>query len=182
MVSMEATLLNRARAYDLDALAQIHQTYYPAVLRYITYRISDQDTAEDLTSEVFTRLMNALTRTTTPQHTLRGWLFGVASRVVSDYYRQHYRSPRRVELTDAIPLMAADPSDEVAAHFIEEKLRRAIAELTEEQQNVINLRFGYGLPTQDVACQMGKSEGAVKQLQSRAIANLSRKLQPQLAM
>jgi RNA polymerase sigma-70 factor (ECF subfamily) len=173
---MEAALLARARSCDQEALAQIHQTYHPAILRYITYRISDRDTAEDLTSEVFTRLMAALGGATTPQHTLRGWLFGVASRVVSDYFRQRYRAPRRVELSETIPLMTADPSDVVADHLVEEKLWRAIAELTEEQQNVITLRFGYGMPTQEVANQMGKSEGAIKQLQARAIANLSRKL------
>lgn len=176
MTGMEATLLAQARSFDLDALTQIHQDYYPAILRYITYRVNDNDTAEDLTSEVFTRLMVALTGKNTPQHTLRGWLYGVASRVVSDYFRQHYRLPRRVELTETIAQVTADPSDVVATHLVEEKLSQAIAELTEEQQNVITLRFAYGMPIQEVSHKMGKSEGAVKQLQARAIANLSRKM------
>src|SRR5688500_17983214 len=124
---MEAALLSRARSYDLEALAQIHQTYHPAILRYINYRISDHDTAEDLTSEVFTRLMMALGGKNTPQHTLRGWLFVVASRVVSNYFRVRFHIPRLVELYETIPLMTAEPSDVVADHPIEEKLWRAIA-------------------------------------------------------
>jgi RNA polymerase sigma-70 factor, ECF subfamily len=62
----------------------------------------------------------------------------------------------------------------------QENLRRVMQELTEEQQNVISLRFGYDMPIQEVARTLGKTEGAVKQLQARAIATLARKLSPEL--
>ncbi|HUM71660.1 MAG TPA: sigma factor, partial [Chloroflexota bacterium] len=97
----ELKLLARARALEEDALAEIHQTYYRAIYRYIAFRVSDQPLAEDLTSEVFTRLLSALRDKSAPQNTLRGWLYGVASRVVSDHFRQAGRAPQ-VELSEMV--------------------------------------------------------------------------------
>ncbi|MEJ2750242.1 MAG: sigma factor [Anaerolineae bacterium] len=135
----EYLLLNRARALELEALEQIHDMYYVPIFRYISLRVNEHETAEDLTSEVFTRLLSALQDKTAPQKTIRGWLYSVASRVVKDFYRKKYRR-KQVTL-------------------------------------IIALRFGYEMSIRDVAETTGKSEGAVKMLQARAIAALSRTMQ-----
>ncbi len=70
------------------------------------------------------------------------------------------------------------PVEAAEASLAREDLRRAVADLTEEQQNVIALRFGHELPIQEVARALGKTEGAIKQLQARAIAALARKMAP----
>ena len=176
----ELALLARARRLDPDALAAIHDTFYAPIFRYVAFRVNDRYTAEDLTSEVFTRLLSALRDKNAPQNTLRGWLYGVAARVVSDYHRKHYRTPQ-VELDESMVSPDAGPAEDVEALLTREDLKQAIAELTEEQQNVIALRFGYDMPIQEVARNMGKSEGAVKQLQARAIAALARKMPPRVA-
>ena len=98
----ENLLLSRARSLDPEALADIHDIYYTPIFRYVVMRINDQQTAEDLTSEVFTRLLSALREKSAPQNTLRGWLYGVASRVVSDHYRRHYRR-KLVEVDESLP-------------------------------------------------------------------------------
>jgi RNA polymerase sigma-70 factor (ECF subfamily) len=97
--------------------------------------------------------------------------------VVSDHHRQSYRAPQ-VELDESIASREAGPAEAVEAMLTRADLKRAMAKLTEEQQNVIALRFGYDMPIQEVARTMGKTEGAVKQLQARAIAALARKLPP----
>ena len=175
-VQDEMALLAGVRKSDPQALTQVHDAYYPAIFRYIAFRVGNQETAEDLTSEVFTRLLSAVRDRSAPQNTLRGWLYGVASRVVADYYRKQYRA----EGTDMNNLLATeepiDPAEAVARGQVIEELHEALDDLTEDQQNVIALRFGYEMPIRDVAKTMGKSEGAVKQLQARAIASLSRKL------
>ena len=176
-VQDEPTLLTRARKLDADALAEIHDTYYTPIFRYVAFRVGDREVAEDLTSEVFTRLLSALRDRTAPQNTLRGWLYGVAARVVSDHHRQSYRAVQ-VELDESITSREAGPAETVEARLTRADLKRAMAELTEEQQNVIALRFGYDMPIQEVARTMGKTEGAVKQLQARAIAALARKMPP----
>jgi RNA polymerase sigma-70 factor, ECF subfamily len=176
-VQDELTLLARARKLDSDALAEIHNTYYAPIFRYVAFRVGNREVAEDLTSEVFTRLLSALRDRTAPQNTLRGWLYGVAAHVVSDHHRQSYRTPQ-VELDVSIASREAGPAEAVEAMLTRADLKRAMAKLTEEQQNVIALRFGYDMPIQEVARTMGKTEGAVKQLQARAIAALARKLPP----
>ena len=174
----EMILLSRARQLDPAALAEIHETYYAAIFRYVAFRVGDRDTAEDLTSEVFTRLLTALRDKHAPQNTLRGWLYGVAARVVSDHHRKAYRAPQ-VELKEALISADHDPADIVEGRLTQEHLNRALQDLTEEQRHVLSLRFGADMPIQDVARTLGKSEGAIKQLQARAVAALARKLSPQ---
>lgn len=171
----ELSLLARARKLDPDTLAAIHDHYYPLIYRYIAARIDDPVTAEDLTSEVFTRLLSALRDRQAPANTLQGWLYGVASRVVMDHHRKQYRAPN-TELHDTLVTGEGNPVEVLEAAMTREALQTALAELTQEQQQVIALRFGSDMPIRDVADLLGKTEGAVKQLQARAIAALARRL------
>lgn len=172
----EQTLLAKARALDSDALAEVHDRYYAPIYRYVIYKVSDSQVAEDLTSEVFVRLLSALQDHTAPSRTLRGWLYGVASRVVSDYHRKQYRRTL-VEIDDSLPSRREGPTTVVADTLTWEAVQEAITELTEAQQEVIALRFGLELPIRETAQLLGKTEGAVKQLQARAVAALARQLQ-----
>ncbi len=174
----ELTLLAKARAFDEEALAQIHDIYYGPIFRYIAFRIGDQTVAEDLTSEVFVRLLSAIRDRTAPDKTLRGWLYRVAYFVVSDYYRTKYRH-EEVSLDEGardLPGDAPGPAAVVSHKMRWEDVSRAMKHLTEDQQEVVALRFGQELPIREVANLMNKSEGAVKQLQARAVAALSRQL------
>lgn len=172
----ELILLNRARALEPEALEQIHDMYYVPIYRYISFRVNEHETAEDLTSEVFTRLLSALQDKTAPQKTIKGWLYSVASRVVKDFYRKKYRR-KQVALEESVPSLADGPAQKVESMLTNEDLRQAITELTEDQQEIIALRFGYEMSIRDVAQTTGKSEGAVKMLQARAVAALSRTMQ-----
>jgi RNA polymerase sigma-70 factor (ECF subfamily) len=171
----EHELLAGARRFDPDALGRIHDEYYGPVFRYALYRTGERETAEDIASEVFTRLLEGLRAGTGPTTTLTGWLFGVAARVVNDHFRQAYRAPM-AELSEVLPDHYDTPTSLTVAALEREELRQALEKLTEEQQHVIALRFGQGMPIQDVARMMGKSEGAVKQLQARAVATLARQM------
>jgi RNA polymerase sigma-70 factor (ECF subfamily) len=168
-------LLNRARALDREALALIHDRYFTAVYRYISFRVADRHTAEDLTSEVFTRFLSALHERSAPPNTIRGWLFGAAANVVKEQYRRQ----RRTTLTTLPEFISSDeksPEQRLDEVIEKEQLRQALRELTEEQQHVLALRFGHGLAVRDVAETVNKSEAAVKMLQARAIASLTRRL------
>jgi RNA polymerase sigma-70 factor (ECF subfamily) len=171
----ELTLLAGVQRRDPQALAQAHDTYYPAIFRYIAFRVGDHATAEDLTSEVFTRLLHAVSERSAPKNTLRGWLYRVAANVVADHHRANYRV-KQVELDDKIKSNAVGPAEVAAGKQLLAELSEALADLTEDQQNVISLRFGYEMAIKEVAQVMGKSEGAVKQLQARAVAALSRRM------
>lgn len=172
--SDEASLLQRAREAP-EVLGEIHDRYYAAVYRYILYRTDDAALAEDLAAEVFLRLLNAL-HAGQPVQSLRGWLYGVASHLVGDHFRRRYRAPE-VPLSEGTSLShGTNPVDQVDRALEHERLRAALAQLTEEQQHAIALRFGEGLSLRDTAEVMQKTEGAIKLLQFRALAALRRLL------
>jgi RNA polymerase sigma-70 factor (ECF subfamily) len=173
-VQNELALLRRARSFDQEALTQIHDHYYDAIFRYISFRVGDVQSVEDLTSEVFTRFLRSLNGKNAPRKTIRGWLFGTASRVVKEYYRREGRATM-TPLNDTITNGAPDLASKAQINMDKAWLRQALADLTNDQQHVLALRFGYGLAIKEVAELMSKSEGSIKMLQARAIAALSRK-------
>lgn len=174
----EARLIAAARRMEPEALSAIHERHFDAIYRYVSFRVGDADTAEDLASEVFTRFLTALRQGGGPTETLAGWLYGVAGHVIKDHLRRQYRRPQ-VPLEASLPAAEADMADAVDQSLRADRLREVVASLTADQQAVLSLRFGAGLPIRDVADSMGKSEGAVKQLQARAVAQLSRLLRPE---
>ena len=99
--------------------------------------------------------------------------------MVSDHHRQAYRTPQ-VELDEELVSSDHDPADIVDRKLTQEHVKRAMQALTEEQRHVLSLRFGSDLPIQEVARTLGKSEGAIKQLQARAVAALARQLSPKV--
>jgi RNA polymerase sigma-70 factor, ECF subfamily len=174
-VQDEMQLLNRAKKLESDALATIHEMYFDKIYRYISFRVNDVLMVEDLTSEVFTRFLAALRDQNAPQNTIRGWLYGAASNVVKEYYRLQKRS-QLVELNEAIPSKMNTPEESIELKFTNDKLQSAMQGLTEDQQQILALRFGFGMPIQEVANTVNKSIGSVKMLQVRAIASLTKLL------
>ncbi len=172
----EQTLLGRARALDQEALAQIHDHYYQAIFRYLAFRVADAPTAEDLAGEVFIRFLSALRDRSTPPNTIRGWLFGAAQNVLKEHYRKQ-KQMNWTELDESLVAAGRTPEQHLEDRLGKEQLRAALAELTPEQQEVLALRFGFGLAIKEVAKTVNKSEGSVKMLQLRAIGALTRRLQ-----
>jgi RNA polymerase sigma-70 factor, ECF subfamily len=171
----EKTLLRQAQAMDQDALAQIHEAYYGAIYRYISFRVDDLRTVEDLTSEVFARFLAALRKRLGRPRSIRPWLYGTACRVVKEYYRSQSRW-NLVALEESLSVEEMGPAQAVEEMWARRELREAIQELTEPQQMVLFLRFGGDLSIKEVAALMKKSEGAVKMLQVRAISSLARRM------
>jgi RNA polymerase sigma-70 factor, ECF subfamily len=170
-------LLSRARRLDADALSQIHDRYYGPIFRYVAFRLSDPNLAEDLTSEVFVRFLTALREPAAPQNSLKGWLYGVAAHIVADHFRRRYRHPEQELLETAVD-PNNDPVDITDQTIAWQALGVALNELTADQRQALALRFGDDLSIREAAQIMGKSEGSVKQLQARAVAALARRLSP----
>ena len=171
----ELLLLNRAKALEPEALTEIHDRYFTAVYRYIRLRINDAQTAEDLASEVFVRFLRAIREQQAPANSLRGWLFGVANNVVKEQYRRQKRDAV-ADLDDGLAETETSVEQQIEQAMTQEQVSEAMQTLTEEQQNVLSLRFGFALPIREVAQTLGKSEGSVKMLQARALRALSKRL------
>lgn len=171
----EVTLVERAAHSDPEAIASLYDLYAPRIYNYIYHRLSDPITAEDLTGQTFLRMIEALRSDRGWRSSFSGWLFRIAHNLVID----HYRRRSQAEFSDLddfpnIPAHDSDPYKAAAAILDSDALVRAINELTEEQAQVIALRFLEGYSITEVAAFMDKTEGAIKALQYRAVASLRR--------
>jgi RNA polymerase sigma-70 factor (ECF subfamily) len=162
---------------DAVTLSRIHDRYYPQVYRYVRFRLNDDPGCEDICAEVFLQLLNALHRQRGPVKNLRGWLFGTASNLVNDHLRKRYSRPQdRIEDGEHIS-DHQHPDQSYEETWQRERVRRAIRELTPEQQHVLALRFAEEYSLEETAGVMRKSVNAIKALQFRAIAALRRILE-----
>ena len=172
----EAKLIERAKDGDTSAFAQIYDQHQPAIYRYICYRVGDDAVAEDLTSEVFVRLVESIDHFTYRGRPLLAWLYTIARNLVNDHHRRCGRS-QLVPLDETLKADAVNP--EAAANCVldQQRLADALEKITEGQRQVIVLRFLEGLDNRTVAQIMNKSYGAVKALQHRGLAALRRVLE-----
>lgn len=166
----EAILLDRIRQYDTEALAQVYDEYYDRIYRYVYRYLGQADAAEDLTAQVFLRLLKALHSGSCPRTSLSAWLYRVAHNLVVDAFRRS--QPAELELAEWLKGAEADLVYTVEQMLQMERIRRALLQLTPSQQQVIMLRFLEGLETSEIARILGKSEGAVGALQHRALVAL----------
>jgi RNA polymerase sigma-70 factor (ECF subfamily) len=146
-------------------LAEMYDIHAPRIFRYIYHRLGNQAIAEDLTSEVFIRFLRARIA---PEN-FAAFLFRIAHNLIVDYLRCH----RATQLLDEnLVAEQSDPAYLVEDEMKRARLRRALARLTAEQQQVIVLKFLEGFSNEEVARVLDKSVGAVKLLQHRGLATL----------
>lgn len=177
---MDEQLLDRARAYDAEALAAIYDRYEAKIYSYVYHRVGNPSVAQDLTSQVFLRMLEAIQGERAWKTSFSGWLYRIAHNLVIDHYRRRGRATQ-VSFDDVPTLVAKTDDPEHAAErmLAAEGLRTAINRLTEEQAQVVTLRFLEDLSIAEVAAAMGKTEGAVKALQYRAVMSLRRLMENQ---
>lgn len=170
-------LIERAKAYDHAALQTIYEQYSPGIFRYIYYRIGDYEMAEDLRAEVFVRMLEGVAGFTYQGWSISAWLYRIAHDRVVDHLR---RSKRRQQepLEDHYVDPTAGPDDISLKRFDHAELQAALSQLTEEQAEVIILRFIEDHSLREVAQITGRTEGAIKALQHRALNALGRLLGP----
>jgi len=169
----EATLIQRAKEGDPAAFAEIYDRHQPVVYRYIFYRVGDAVIAEDLTSEVFVRLVDSIEDFTYQGRPLLAWLYTIARNLVTDHHRRTGRATM-VPLDERLVADVTDLEDGAGHTLAQQRLAAAVDQLTEDQRQVILLKFFERLDNETVARVLGKSCGAVKALQHRALAALRR--------
>lgn len=166
---------------DRQAWAEIYERYAGQVLGFFINQLRDHATAEDMTGEVFLDALRTVDRFHGDLADLRSWLFQIARNDLIDHFRRQKRAPAgsiedagEAELARVLP--SIDPSEQALATLDRERVREAILSLSPDQREVILLRLGGGLTAADIAGVVGKTPGAVKALQHRALATLARML------
>ena len=171
----EATLLARIRQCDTTALAQVYDDYYERIYRYVYGYMGRAVAAEDLAANVFFRLLRAARDGKSPDRNLGAWLYRVAHNLVVDSFRR--KPPEELELAEWVESKEPDPADSAEQRILLERVRMALRELTESQQQVIVLKFFEGMDSREIAGIVDKSEGAIDALQHRALCTLRKVLQ-----
>jgi len=175
MLSTEITeteLLTAAMNFDEGALGELYDRYEAKIYSYIYRRTGEPALAEDLTAQVFLKMLEAIRKNTAWQSSFSGWLYRIAHNLVIDYYRRRDRQ-QQVSIDDmVIPSEGDSPVRFAELRLDAEKLRSAIRSLTDEQAEVLSLRFFEGYSINEVATMMEKTDGAIKALQYRAVATL----------
>lgn len=150
---------------------RIYDLYFPAIYQFLRLRVEDKTLAEDMASEVFVKLIDSLRRPTAPRQ-LRGWLFKVARGEL----HKHYGNIRQFPTTNFEDVIAASEEEDLELQFIQsmntERAVHAFKMLSDDQQEVLILRFGQGCNLEETADIMGRNVNAVKALQFRAINTL----------
>src|SRR5436190_10665333 len=168
----EKALIKRAQGFEPEAVAELYRRHLGEIYRYCLFRIGDEAAAEDLTEEVFLNMVQALPRYTHRGIPFMAWLYRIARARVVDYQRQRARRPLEA-LADTLPDAAPSPETQAIAHAEVRALQAAMARLSEPYQIVLQLRFIEGCGLEETARRMGKSVGAAKVLQHRALRKLA---------
>lgn len=174
----QQALLNHALQGDPTALGALYDQYNNKIYNYIYHRVGTADVAEDLTAQVFMKMLESIRKGRGWQTSFSGWLYRIAHNLVIDHYRRRGRATF-VDIDDTPLVSSPEQGPEKAAElqFANEQVRKALNQLTEEQAQVITLRFLESQSITEAATIMNKTEGAIKALQYRAVMALRRVMQ-----
>ncbi len=175
MYEDELELVERAKA-DPEAFGPLYERYVGRVYSYLYHRTSDVSDAEDLTERVFMQALAHLSSYTYRGLPLSVWLFRIAHNVLANWYRDHKR--RQTLSIDDQAIADLEPSAGIEEEIEDAALlRRAVASLSPERQQLILLKYVEELPHAEIGMIMGRSEGAVKALLHRTLKALKKELQ-----
>ena len=174
----EVDWVARAQHGEVDAIGALYDQHHDSIFRYLWLRVADRALAEDLTGDVFLRMLDALPRYQAQGIPFRAWLYRIAHNLMVDYFRKvNQRTPLALNAADD-QHAGDDPEATIEQTLRIERVQAALAKLEESQCEVVTLRFLLGLSLQETALVVGKSEAAIKSLQHRGLDALRRALKP----
>lgn len=172
-------LVRKAQQGDADSLARLYEHYYARIFRYAFFRTGNRIDAEDVTEDVFLRMLEAINRFKWKGYPFSAWLFKIARNRVVDHYRRKGRQ-QDIPLETAFNVsdVGRDIDGEMDLKLSIEQVYESMGSLTKLQKEVIALRFASGLSVLETARAIGKKENAVKALQHAAVKKLKAVLMP----
>jgi RNA polymerase sigma-70 factor, ECF subfamily len=171
MTADERQLALRSKEGDREAFALLYDAYAPRIHRYLSYRVQDRATAEDLTSTVFLKALANIHRLDPEKGTASAWLYAIARNSLTDHFRSRRTTVDIEDVWDAL----ASGADVARDAEMAERLRDVDAHLMAlpaAQREVILLRLWDGLSYAEIAAATGKSEAACKMACSRGLQAL----------
>lgn len=172
-------LVNKARTGDKDALTELYGVFREKIYRYVFFKCGNHADAEDITNEVFLRMIQSIANFQWKGIGFSSWLFKIASNLVIDYYRN--KSRRNIESIEKRDYIGETNWEQISEFLDNRDLFQAIykdtEDLTDLQKEVVNLRFVGDLSLKETAEAMSKNVNSVKAIQHAAIKKLKEKVQ-----
>jgi RNA polymerase sigma-70 factor (ECF subfamily) len=169
-------LVGRAQEGERAALEELYLIHFDRIYSYLHMTVGNRHDAEDLTTQTFLKMLESIGRFRWRSAPFSAWLFRIAHNLSMD----HFRARRRWQPEEDVPEQpgSEEPSAEMQAMQAigRQSMMELIEKLSPEQQQVLTLKFVFNFPNADVATILGKSEGAIKSLQHRALASLQKQI------
>jgi len=166
-------LVQRATGGDFEAFGKLYSIFIERIYRYVFYQVKDKNTAEDITEEIFVKAWKAINSCKGKERTFSSWLYRIAHNHVIDNFRR-LRKHQSIGIENVVKTV--DIELEMEVKLERQELLKAISYLPQNQRQVIILKFIEGMDNCEVGQIMGKSQGAIRVLQMRALASLRREL------
>jgi RNA polymerase sigma-70 factor (ECF subfamily) len=169
-------LVERAQKGDRDALEELYLIHFDRIYSYLHMSVGNRHDAEDLTTQTFLKMLEAIGKFRFQSAPFSAWLFRIAHNLAMD----HFRAARRWQPEEEVPEQPGDEEPSAEAQAMQSIGRQSMLELIDdlspEQQQVLTLKFVFNFPNADVATILEKTEGAVKSLQHRALVSLQKQI------
>ena len=170
-------LVDRAQKDDRAALEELYLIHFDRIYSYLHVSVGNRYDAEDLTTQTFLKMLESIGKFRWQAAPFSAWLFRIAHNLAMD----HFRANKRWQVEEDVPEPEADESTSAEAGAFEAIGRRSMLDLIEdlspEQQQVLTLKFVFNFANAEAATILGKTEGAIKSLQHRALVSLQKQLQ-----
>jgi RNA polymerase sigma-70 factor (ECF subfamily) len=173
---LEREIVERARSGDKEALGRLYDSYFSRVYRYVLARTGNPAEAEDVTEDIFVRMLGGIGRFEWKQAPFAAWLFRIARNQLVSHLRRNGARRSESQISESMVDDGPDLLSQVEAKLSFDMVFEASSNLPNAQREVIWLRFGAGLSVGDTARVLGKREGNVKVLQHQAITRLRKLL------
>jgi RNA polymerase sigma-70 factor (ECF subfamily) len=170
-------LVDRAQQGDRAALEELYLIHFDRIYSYLHVSVGNRHDAEDLTTQTFLKMLEAIGKFRWQSAPFSAWLFRIAHNLAMD----HFRANKRWQPEEEVPEPAPDEATSAEAGAFEAIGRKSMLELIEdlspEQQQVLTLKFVFNFSNAEAATILGKTEGAIKSLQHRALVSLQKQLE-----
>jgi RNA polymerase sigma-70 factor (ECF subfamily) len=171
-------LVARGQKGDREALEELYLIHFDRIYSYLHVSVGNRHDAEDLTTQTFLKMLEKIGSFRWQSAPFSAWLFRIAHNLAMDHFRARRRWQPEEEVPEP-PRSDAEPSAELEAMRTigRESMLKLIEDLSPEQQQVLTLKFVFNLPNAEVAAILGKTQGAVKSLQHRALVSLQKQVE-----
>jgi RNA polymerase sigma-70 factor (ECF subfamily) len=170
-------LVARAKQGERGALEELYLIHFDRIYGYLHLSVGNRHDAEDLTTQTFLRMLEAIGRFRWQSSPFSAWLFRIAHNLAMDHFRASRRWQPGEEVPEPEGVEESSAEDAALESIGRQSMFALIQNLSHEQKQVLTLKFVFNFSNGDAATILGKTEGAVKSLQHRALASLQKQIE-----